>query len=70
MTDVFENAAETVNMTNGGAYIWRLSFAFTKVNSSSNGNYDPADPGLRFCQGDILTSDAGDRVITRMEFSA
>lgn len=70
MTEVFENATETVNLTDGETYTWgRLSVTFTKVNNSSS-NYNPSDPGLRFYQGDILTFDAGDKVITKMEFSA
>ncbi len=70
MTEVFENAAETVNLTDGETYTWGgLSVTFTKVNSS-NTNYNPGDPGLRFYQGDVLTFDAGDKVITKMEFSA
>ena len=70
MTAVFENAAETVNLTDGETYTWGgLSVTFTKVNSS-NTNYNPGDPGLRFYQGDVLTFDAGDKVITKLEFSA
>ena len=70
MTEVFADATENVNLTDGETYTWGgLSVTFTKVNSS-NTNYNTGDPGLRFYQGDVLTFDAGDKVITKMEFSA
>lgn len=70
MTEIFADATENVNLTDGETYTWGgLSVTFTKVNSS-NTNYNTGDPGLRFYQGDVLTFDAGDKVITKMEFSA
>ena len=69
MSDYFSDAEEIVN-TDGTAktYIFGdFTFSFLKVNSSKS-NFNASDSGVRFYQGDVMTIDAGDKTMTKIEF--
>lgn len=69
MSDYFSAAEEIVN-TDGTAktYIFGdFTFSFLKVNNSKS-NFNASDSGVRFYQGDVMTIDAGDKTMTKIEF--
>ena len=69
MSDYFSAAEDIVN-TDGTAktYIFDdFTFSFLKVNSSKS-NFNASDSGVRFYQGDVMTIDAGDKTMTKIEF--
>lgn len=67
MSEVF-TAAE--NLEENKTYHWgNLSVTFEKKNNSGS-NYSASDKGVRFYANDILTFDAGDKTILRMEFTS
>lgn len=69
MSDYFSAAEEIVN-TDGTAktYIFGdFTFSFLKVNNSKS-NFNASDSGIRFYQGDVMTIDAGDKTMTKIEF--
>lgn len=69
MSDYFSAAEEIVN-TDGTAktYIFGdFTFSFSKVNSNKS-NFNASDSGIRFYQGDVMTIDAGDKTMTKIEF--
>ena len=64
MSDYFTAAEEVANKT----YTFGdFSFTFTQVNSNKS-NYNASDSGIRFYQSDILTIDAGNKTMTKIEF--
>ena len=69
MSDYFSAAEDIVN-TDGTAktYIFGdFTFSFLKVNNSKS-NFNASDSGVRFYQGDVMTIDAGDKTMTKIEF--
>ena len=69
MADYFSAAEEIVN-TDGTAKSYTFgdyTFSFSKVNSNAS-NYNASDAGIRFYQGDVLTIDAGNKTMTKIEF--
>lgn len=69
MSDYFSAAEDIVN-TDGTAktYIFDdFTFSFLKVNSNKS-NFNASDSGVRFYQGDVMTIDAGDKTMTKIEF--
>ena len=69
MADYFSAAEEIVN-TDGTAKSYTFgdyTFSFSKVNSNAS-NYNASDAGIRFYQGDVMTIDAGNKTMTKIEF--
>ncbi len=69
MADYFSAAEEIVN-TDGTAKSYTFgdyTFSFSKVNSNAS-NYNTSDAGIRFYQGDVMTIDAGNKTMTKIEF--
>ena len=69
MSNYFSAAEDIVN-TDGTAktYIFDdFTFSFLKVNNSKS-NFNASDSGVRFYQGDVMTIDAGDKTMTKIEF--
>ena len=67
MSEVF---TANENLEENKTYQWgNLSVTFEKKNNSSS-NYSASDKGVRFYANDILTFDAGDKTILRMEFTS
>lgn len=59
------------NLEENNTYRWgNLSVTFEKNNTSGTSNYKASDKGVRFYANDILTFDAGDKTILRMEFTS
>lgn len=69
MSDYFSAAEDIVN-TDGTAKTYTFgdfTFSFLKVNNSKS-NFNASDSGVRFYQGDVMTIDAGDKTMTKIEF--
>ena len=67
MSEVFD---ADKNLEENKTYKWgNLSVTFEKNNTNTS-NYNALDMGVRFYANDILTFDAGDKTILRMEFTS